>query len=290
MAEKQRDFFRESFKKVKFLSATTDIWSKSNKSFIAVTVHYFEELKLKSKFIACEYFAGQHTHDKVANKLKSIFERFGILEKVFFTTTDGAGEYTAAFRYFGNNYRSIRLQENLEWLEISGVGASHNAVEIAGGSASNSGLDSSSSMNQGNANGNHCSDSESDSSDDDDTFIFNEKNEHNSNVNAAGTTNDSSESFRIEELPVLRGMNRIDCSAHKLEKVGGKDSLNAKSDSNYSDLYDKTFEKLEKIWHLKESRLKAEIFTRITGKKLIGPHRIRWMKKFNAVSILYLLR
>lgn len=174
MAEKQREFFRESFKKVKFSSATTDVWSKSNKSFIAVTVHYSEELKLKSKFIACEYFPGHHTSDKVANKLKSIFERFGILEKVFFTTTDGAGEYTAAFRYYGDNYRSIRLQENLEWLDRSGVGAGHGAAEIAGGSTSYSRFDSNSSMNQENANGNHCSDSESDSSDDDDTFILNE--------------------------------------------------------------------------------------------------------------------
>lgn len=182
------------------------------------------------------------------------------------------------------------MQENLEWLDTGGVGASHDAAEIAGGSASSSGFDSSSSMDQGNANGNHCSDSESDSSDDDDTFILNEENEHNSKVNAAGIANNLFDSFRVEELPLLRGMNRIDCSAHKLEKIGGKDSLNANYDSGYSDLYDKTFGKLEKIWHLKESRLNAEIFSRITGKRLIGPHRIRWMKKFNAVSILYLLR
>lgn len=246
-------------------------------------MHYFEELKLKSKFIACECFAGRHTHDNVANKLKAIFERFGILDKVFFTTTDGAGEYTAAFRYYADNYRSVRLEENFEWLDSGSFGDSHSAAEIGGGST----FDSSSSINHENAIENHCSDSESDSGDDD-GFIHTEQNENNSNANTAGIGN---ESFRIEELPALKNMNRIDCSCHKMEKLGKKDALNANScDCEYSDLYDKAFTKLNKIWHLKESRLNAEIFSRITGKKLIGPHRIRWMKNFEAVSILYLIK
>ena len=50
--------------------------------------------KIQSKFIACEHFPGRHTHDRVAKKLSEIFKRFGIIERVFYITTDNAGEYT----------------------------------------------------------------------------------------------------------------------------------------------------------------------------------------------------
>lgn len=110
-----------TFKKIPYFCATSDIWSRSNKSFIAVSVHYLESksLQLKTKFIACEYFPGRHTHDKVAEKFSSIFQRYGIEKKVFSVTTDGAGEYVAAFKYFGDNYRSVHLldadEEDLGW-------------------------------------------------------------------------------------------------------------------------------------------------------------------------------
>lgn len=63
---------------------------------------------MKTEFIACELFEGHHTNDKVAEKLNGIFQRFEILEKVYFITTDGAGEYVAAFKYHSDNYRSIQ--------------------------------------------------------------------------------------------------------------------------------------------------------------------------------------
>ena len=102
---------KEKFKNVQFFSATTDIWSRGIRSFIAVTVHYFQNnnnSEVETSFIACEHFEGRHTHDKVAEKLRRIFERYGILEKVFLVTTDGGTNYTAAFKYFGENYESMK--------------------------------------------------------------------------------------------------------------------------------------------------------------------------------------
>lgn len=45
----------------------------------------------------------------MTEKLKFIFERYGILGKVFFITTDGAGEYTAALKRYGDDYRSLQM-------------------------------------------------------------------------------------------------------------------------------------------------------------------------------------
>lgn len=303
LAKSNRQQMRELFKDVDFLCATSDIWSRSNKSFIAVSVHFFSpnSFDLQTKFIACEYFPGQHTNDRVAHKLNSIFDGYDILKKVFFITTDGAGEYTAALKYYGNNYQSIRLhhseEDNLDWL--------HN-VGASGRSFANHGSNSNS--DQENANENvttdSCLDSDiDDDENDDDIFINVDNDEINNNLNqsptaaAAAVTDattttarEESHSFHIEELPelLLENMNRIDCSAHKLDKLGKIDALNAKNnDPDYSDLYDRAFSKLEAIWSLKESRLNAELFTKITGKKLIGPHRIRWLKTCDAVSLVY---
>lgn len=80
-------------------------------------------------------------------------------------------------------------------------------------------------------------------------------------------------------------MNRIDCSSHKLDKLGGIDVERAKGhDKRYDELHDRVFAKLDQIWKIKDSRLGAEIFYRITGKKPTSPHRIRWLKTHEAVG------
>lgn len=191
---------------------------------------------------------------------------------MYFVTTDGAGEYTAAFKYFGPNYRSIHLmsasEENLDWLDVSGdVSATESSIRRTTRSSS-------------------CPDSnenaESDSEEDPDAFV-------RANDSRVGEdSNADPESFQIQDpnmTPLLANMKRIDCSAHKLDKMGKCDCDRAiGNDPGYDDLHDRVFTKLEDIWNLKDSRLKAEIFTRITGKKLVGPHRIRWLKLCEAVS------
>lgn len=80
-------------------------------------------------------------------------------------------------------------------------------------------------------------------------------------------------------------MNRIACGAHKMDKLGSKDVMRARDKDNvYREMHDSVFKVLEKIWEAKNSRLNAELFYRCTGKKLIGPHRIRWLKTYDAAS------
>ena len=88
----------------------------------------------------------------------------------------------------------------------------------------------------------------------------------------------------LERSPHLAHMNRIDCSSHKFNKLAAIDADNAlETDEFYKEKYESVFKKLNDIWKEKDSRISAEIFSRITGKKLIRPHRIRWMKTHEAV-------
>lgn len=311
MAANQRQILKEKFKKIKYFTATTDIWSRSNRSFIAVSVHYFDtsaEPVLKSEFIACEHFSGRHTHDRVAEKLCAIFKRFEIDEKVHFVTTDGAGEYTAAFKFFGDNYESIYLrdEDGIDLLiadsnvtsssvpmdvvvAVTSDAASAN-VSVASTSKSAPGLDQFQNLScHSLKNESHAM--PTDSSFDADSFLY--KGDPPKNDNEI-----DKDSFVIRDMDmddilnsivqrrVLGKMNRVDCSAHKVDKLGSIDAVNAMNDdSDYAAIYTSVFNKLNSIWALKDSRISAEIFKRITGKSVIGPHRIRWMKEFVAVSL-----
>lgn len=293
-----RENFKECFKNVEYCCATSDIWSRSNKSFIAVSVHYFESdtFELQTKFIACEPFPGHHTHDRVAKKIHGIFDRFDILNRVYFVTTDGAGEYTAAFKYFGDNYRTIHLMnasdDSFEWMDRSGVGDDHDD----GAGIIGAGLNSNSNKNSANS---HASDLDDDD-DDPDSFVrmlkAGDDDDDVGDGNADQNIDDASEleTFHIHVTPfsshpLLQNINRIDCSAHKLDKMGKFDvELAIGHDKVYDSYHTRVMDKLNQIWSLKESRLNAEIFTRITDKKLIGPHRIRWFKFCEAVSAVFL--
>lgn len=280
LAASQRESMKKSFEHVKYFCATSDVWSRSNLSFIAMSVHYFEPntFKLQTKFIACEHFAGRHTNDRVAYKFNSIFDRYGITNKVYFVTTDGGSEYVAAFKYHGDDYRSLHLSIASDEDGVIDDELCDDEDTCVSGSGQNT--------------NENVSDSESEAGNDP-HLIVRSLSDADGDDNAQSSSNDkNSEVFYIHELPfhLLTNVNRIDCSSHKLDKLGKIDVHDAKGRSGrYDDLHDHVFEKLAKIWKLKDSRLNAEMFHRITGKKLTIPHRIRWLKTHEAVRFLFIL-
>lgn len=266
---------KQEFKNVEFFSATSDIWSRSNRSYIACTVHYFDQnLILQSRFIACERFTGNHTNDRVAQKLRGIFNQFGITEKVYFITTDGTGEYTAAAKYHADNYRSIKTLD--AYVDFESIVAD----------------------NVQNDNSDDETDIEYDNDLERDCMIRNAKELHNMpyampRESTEQIPNDE-DAFRCVDLfptdtddPIVQlpNLNRISCFAHLLDHLGKNDALNAKLDPTYNIMYTKVFKKLEAIWEINDSRLHAEVFHKITGQKIVKPHRIRWSKTFCAVSL-----
>lgn len=201
-------------------------------------------------------------------------------------TTDGASEYCAAFKYFSDNYNSIASIGNqaFDWEFFDGGG---QVVEPDPGAGSGDGGADVRERNMQRENTTSRQFDE-DSENEDDNVGYNRIELGSDRVNP--------DSFVIRELfegdeyrnnQFLPNMNRISCSSHLMDKLGSKDVEFAKHDPIYAAIHKRVFDKLEKIWALKSSRLSSEVFFRHTQRKLIGPHRIRWLKTFDAVRTLF---
>lgn len=258
-----------------------------------MSVHYFEEDDtLSTDFIACESFEGAHTNDRIAEKLSTIFDRFGILHKVAFITTDGDSKYVAALKYYGDHYETMTdyLRYDDEWF------GDPYATDILPNEDEDEDLEQQLGNDETNQRYNFIrvdldndadvEDSESDSDSDDDSRNTTRASEPDDSFVLKNIQMSSTDDIPIENplRRVLGCMNRIACSSHALDKVGSKDSKLARSDIHYKRIHDSTMKKLQLLWKCKKSRQKAEKFKTICGKKLIGPHRIRWMSKFDQVT------
>lgn len=128
-------------------------------------------------------------------------------------------------------------------------------------------------------------DQENDALEDVNTYIHTHSDDEDEAVRAQGGA-----SFMLEQnVPLLRNMNRISCSSHLLDQIGKIDSNNAAFDPVYKEKYDCTFEKLNKIWSQKDSRISAEIFKLITGRNLVVPHGIRWLQRLTMRYVFFAL-
>ena len=85
-----------------YVSATADIWSANNKSFMGVTIHWIDAgtLKRQQAALACKRFRGRHTYNAVATELEDIFSRYGLNNKVTACVTDNGSNFVKAFKEF----------------------------------------------------------------------------------------------------------------------------------------------------------------------------------------------
>lgn len=250
LSSEQQTRIKERLNKIDFISATSDIWSRNNRSFIAASAHYInpETGTIETEFLACRRFCGSHNNEAVAKMLKLIFNEYGIAEKVQFITTDGAGEYKCAMTRFGENYKSLipllSLPEEDE-----------NIID-------------------------NYSDTEEE--------VFDIQAIPDHECHDTQFKLDTESPFTVKEI--LTGEadtllpTRIDCSAHLFDKIGKIDSFNAVLNDDYCDRYTKAMDKLNLIWNVTQSRLKLEMFEKYAECKLIKPHRIRWNKLYDAVG------
>lgn len=196
---------------------------------------------------------------------------------MFFITTDGAGEYVAALKLYGDNDSSLQSltdQNHIDWMRTGGSGDDNDE---AGPNTSGSNSVPTSDRN---------SDAESENEDGEfeegDFIRVADEGENGDDVfHLLALVEDEDDQNPSAKLGM---MNRIACSSHRLEKIGRVDALQASEDEAYKTSYDIAFNVLEKLWEEKHCRLNSEIFHHITGRRLIGPHRIRWMKTYDAVS------
>ena len=73
--EVQNDMVRD-FELTDYMSLTTYIWSANNKKYLRNAAHLVnEDLKWKSNALACSWFKGSHTYDRIAEQLNGVFAR-----------------------------------------------------------------------------------------------------------------------------------------------------------------------------------------------------------------------
>ena len=93
----QKKIFAKSSYKLLMLQC----WTSSAKSYIGVTVHWFDKvLKRQSAALACRRLRGSHSHDLLAKSLNEIHSEYGIRSKVCRTTTDNGSNFVKAFKVF----------------------------------------------------------------------------------------------------------------------------------------------------------------------------------------------
>ena len=97
--EKMMNSIKECLENVDYVAFSTDGWSSVNKSFLGYTITWLnEDLERVIVVVACERFIGRHTYDQVGAHILKTLNKFGILSRTVGGTTDGAGEYSKAFR------------------------------------------------------------------------------------------------------------------------------------------------------------------------------------------------
>ena len=94
MAKTTKENLCKEFLQVTHVATTTDCWTSSAKSYIGVTVHWFDkDLKRQSAALACRRLRGSHSHDLLAKSLNEIHSEYGIRSKVCRTTTDNGSNF-----------------------------------------------------------------------------------------------------------------------------------------------------------------------------------------------------
>lgn len=265
MREQHVDALKLQFKSILYLSATCDIWSRNNHSYLGVNLHYIDQCtgELKTVLIGCERFHGEHDNKTDAKKSKDMFARFEISKKVATLTTDNAGEFKCALKRYGNNYSEFeRIAQDREdgyvWYDDLIVGASNELDAL-------------------------------------DCIRIADLIDENGIISVAETNEvrNSEPDFIIHELSIAAEddsddvplPSRVECSAHTLNLIGKTDSFEALLNDKYGDTYGRVFTKLNMIWSSStSSRNNGEMFDKYLDRKLIKPHRIRWNR--NTIIIL----
>lgn len=279
---------------VDYCSCTCDFWSKGNRKFLAVNVHYIVESNDKSehlvetKLLACKRLRGVINNIVIAEELLKILVRYKIAEKVTAVTTDNGADFVAAMRNHGDNYSSY--EEYLEERDEDDALLWYDNTEET---------------------------QEGDDDYDDNDFDVVEMVPSSEFIQAgsanvlpltlADVGNDSittanSEAIRLHDVQDIENVVaselelhlgeesknflpiRIACAPHTLNLVGKTDSYNALLDEEYASVYMGVMAKLNCLWTTStRSRKNSEVVEKYLKREIKKPHRIRWNRIYDAV-------
>lgn len=95
----------------KYVCTTADIWTNKSRSFLGVTIHFFDNnLERKSYLLAFRRIMGRHTHSALGEILLGVHKEFDIKRKIItHVVTDGGSNFKKAFIIYGED---DKVEEN----------------------------------------------------------------------------------------------------------------------------------------------------------------------------------
>ncbi len=98
MYQERRSSLKEKFKKIPFVSLTTDLWMNSRRHhFLVLTAHYHDEhYQQFSDVISFRCFRGRHLSVRLKWFILNEIRKLGIESKIFSITTDNGSDIKSA--------------------------------------------------------------------------------------------------------------------------------------------------------------------------------------------------
>ena len=99
LLEKTKQKVKANFKYSEYIAFATDGWtSLNNDSFVAITVHYIDNIEcvLKTYLLGCYYYEKSHTAINLSEFMNACFNKWEISEKIEIAVTDNAANITSA--------------------------------------------------------------------------------------------------------------------------------------------------------------------------------------------------
>lgn len=111
---------------------TTDIWTHSARSYLGISVHFFDKKwKHKSYILAFRFLKERHTFDYLARCLYEIFNEFKLsIDQISHVVTDGGSNFCKAFKVFGNKTDFSRSLAAIECMNIEDISDDEEDIVI----------------------------------------------------------------------------------------------------------------------------------------------------------------
>lgn len=244
-----------------YVCLTADGWTNSNRSFMGITVHFFDEKLLRHSYLlAFRRMIGRHTFQAIKEMLILVIKEFKMkVSKITHIVTDGASNFEKAFKVYGPTgdvafVPIIEGRSDLECLTNEAIGVDDMSNEVDFES-----LDSDSVY--------FPPDTES---------IDIDLDQH------SDEDNDDEDDDMENRLP-----KQLKCQSHKLNRLGidFEKSLFGGMKPVY-DILNVAFTKLKKFWNLNSrSSVAHEIIFRVCNRSFPYPNATRWNSKYDSIDL-----
>lgn len=247
--EKIKIILKERIDNSKYLCLTADGWSNQSRSYMGVTIHFFDDkLKKRSFLLGFRRMFGRHTYEAIKDILLKIIKDFKInLSKIRHIVTDGASNFEKAFKVYGTmDDESIDEQETND---------EENVYDVVDDEATVDDL----------------FESEADT-------IFIPPGTEPFKIDLNNSFDDDDD---IDRLP-----QQLKCYSHSLNRLGiDFDKAIKIKEKKGHDILESGYNKLKKLWTLcKRSSVANEIVESTCGRSFPQPISTRWNYKTDSIE------